>query len=217
MKNKSLFIFLLGFLGSQFAFGQFIGGSADGHDQSFDESAINIYAGASEDGYDSADYSNSINIYKGGAGDGHISSGFDNAISIFSGGTKDGYASGSKFLSFIWTGSIGEGWNVAGNWLNGLIPDINSRVVIPSGALNFPAINAGLMSIGKDPNASTYLCKQIIVRSGAEMTFRVNAFLENRGDMEIRGTVYVLNSAIDAVQNINGGRIDIRTGGRLEF
>ena len=217
MKNKSLFIFLLGFLGSQFAFGQFIGGSADGHDQSFAESAINIYAGASEDGYDLAEFNNSINIYKGGSEDGHTTSGFDNSISIFVGGAKDGYASSSKFLSFVWTGNVDEAWDVAGNWLNGVIPDINSRVVIPSGATNFPAINTGLMSIGQNPNSGIYLCKQINILRGAEMTLTFKAFLENYGDIDIRGTVYILNTAIDAVQNLSGGKIDIRSGGRLEF
>ena len=107
---------------------------------------------------------------------------------------------------------------MAGNWLNGVIPDINSRVVIPPGALNFPAINIGLMRIGQNPAPSgDYLCKQVNILRGAEMTMRVGAVLENYGDIDIRGTVYILNTAINAVQNLSGAKITIRTGGRVEF
>ena len=206
-----------GLLSWQFAVGQFIGGSADGYDEDLYENSTNIYAGGNQDGYHSASLINSINIYRGGARDGYVKSNYENAISIFQGGQKDGYASAVKIVSFVWTGNIGEGWNVADNWLEGIIPNINSPVIIPAGAVNFPAINAGLMSIGEDPSSGIYLCKQINILSGAEMTFRVNAFLENRGDIEIRGTVYILNSAIDAVQNLSGGTINISTGGRMEF
>lgn len=213
-KTTSILFFL--FL-SQMICAQFTGGSEDGYDFSSGQHIVNIYNGGAEDGQSSSRYSNTINIYKGSIADGHSSRTYNHIINIYTGGAEDGYTMDTKFLSFVWTGNVGTGWNVAGNWLNGMIPGINSRVVIPPGATNFPFINAGLMSIGQDPNSGTYLCKQINVRSGAELTLRVNAFLENYGDLEIRGTVYILNTAIDAVQNLGGGKINIRSGGRLEF
>jgi len=190
----------------------------DGHDISAFGSSTNIYIGSSGDGYAFNKFSNSINIYKGGSADGHATLVYvNNAISIFQGGSNDGYAKADKILSFVWTGNVGDGWNVTGNWMNGVVPNINSNVIIPPGALNFPAINAGVMSIGQDPNAGNYLCRQINILSGAEMTFRLNAFLENYGDLDIRGTVFILNNDKGAVQNLNGGKINIRNGGRLEF
>jgi hypothetical protein len=195
----------------------FKGGNEDGYVAADFSNPISIYKGGEMDGYHLAGFTNPINIFSGAEGDGFDAVDFENTINIFAGGEKDGYARANKFLSFIWTGAVGTGWNVADNWMDGLIPDINSRVVIPANAVNFPAINAGLMSIGQDPNEGDYLCKQILIRKNAEMTFRVNAFLENYGDLEIRGRVFILNSALTALQNLNGAKILIRSGGSLDI
>lgn len=217
MKILKYFCLLLAFMLCNYAHAQFTGGSQDGYHKDIALNSHSIYHGGARDGAHFAKLESAANIFRGGSSDGFSNSTLANAKSIYFGGSKDGYATDSKILSYVWTGNIGTGWNVTGNWLNGIIPDINSNVVIPPGAINFPAINAGLMSIGQDPNSGLYLCKQILVRSGAEITFRVNAFLENYGDFEVRGSVYVLNSAIDAVQNLNGGLITVKNGGSLNL
>ena len=49
MKNKILFLLLLCLSNWHITAAQFIGGAADGYDETSAESATNIYAGASED------------------------------------------------------------------------------------------------------------------------------------------------------------------------
>ncbi|GLR17628.1 hypothetical protein [Portibacter lacus] len=173
------------------------------------------FLGGNKDGYHTVEFSNPISIFAGGEKDGYHTANFENSISIFSGGTSDGYASDEKLFYFIWAGTIGTGWNVGENWSTGFIPDINSRVIIPNNVPNFPAINSGVISVGEDPNAANYLCKQILIHNGAQMTLRVNAFMENYGEIQIYGSIFVLNSAMDAIQNLNGGLIQVRTGGAL--
>ena len=219
-------------------FSQFLGGSNDGYDKAGFMNSTNIYAGGTLDGYSIANYTNLISIYKGSKNDGHNVATFTNPISIFrgseddghhytnyinpisifTGGTLDGYDIGEKLVSYIWTGNIGTGWNVEDNWSGGFIPNLNSSVIIPSGVTNFPKVNDGLIAVAEDPSGlATYFCKQILIEPSAEMTLRVNAFMENYGEIEIYGSMFVLNSAIDAVQNLNGGLITIKRHGLLEF
>lgn len=217
MNTKTLLIAIIYCCSMSPLSGQFFGGTTDGYASMTYNSPLFIYTGGTTDGYALSSYSNPSSIFLGGSRDGSYTADYGNQKSIYKGGARDGYASDSKLLQFIWSGNIGSGWNVSGNWLNGIIPDINSRVVIPSGANHYPAINAGTMTIGQAPIPGDFLCKQIEILDGAEMTFRINAFLENYGSMEILGNVYVLNTAIDAVKNLSGGLIYIRNGGQLSM
>lgn len=208
-----LFILLYG----QLTTAQFMGGFGDGYDLGIGLSTTNIYSGGNKDGYALSEFNSSISIFSGGHHDGYSSYYYENSISIFNGGSHDGYASDEQLFYFIWTGTIGSGWNVGGNWSTGFIPDINARVIIPSAVPNFPAINSGTISIGDDPNAAGFLCKQILIQSGAEMKLRINAFMENYGNIDISGSLIVLNTTANAVKNLSGGLISIRNGGELRF
>jgi hypothetical protein len=195
----------------------FAGGKGSGHDIAIFESPINIFAGGVEDGYDTQAYQNSFSIFYGGPKDGYVSKPFTNPTNIFAGGAGDGYDLKSIILSFIWTGAVGTGWNVVGNWAGGIAPGINSNVIIPSFATNFPEINSGIMSIGSNPNGGIYLCKNLTVDAGAEMTFKINAFLENYNDLTIVGEVIMLNKSANAIKNLNAAKLTIISGGRLRW
>jgi uncharacterized repeat protein (TIGR01451 family) len=41
-----------------------------------------------------------------------------------------------------WTGAVSTAWENPMNWSNGLVPDINTIVIIPAGVPNFPEINS---------------------------------------------------------------------------
>lgn len=195
----------------------FAGGNKDGYKGTFYQNPISIFSGGFNDGSDADKFSNTISIYSGGTDVGHHKADYQNSISIFSGGQKDGYDLGKLIEKYVWTGAIGTGWNIADNWRDLKIPDINSKVIIPSNVPNFPFINAGLMSIGLDPNGGIYLCDKLLVKANAELTFRVNTEVENYGDFNIQGTVFMLNQSVNAFRNLNGGRITIESGGALEL
>ncbi len=194
----------------------YVGGEKDGYDGSATYvNTISIYRGGNKDGYARSDFNSSTNIYVGGRQDGYNVSAFNNSINIFSGGSRDGYSSLVLRKNFIWIGAIGEGWNVSGNWNDGITPNIHSNVIIPDGVPHFPKINAGVMNVGINLNGGTYLCKSITIHDNAELTFRVNAFLENSGSIVIHGTVYGLNSDPLAIQNLPGGNISITSTGSM--
>ena len=234
---RAIYILFVLIIIKQTCFSQFLGGSSDGYDKAGFVNSINIYAGGGQDGHASAQYENIISIFSGGAKDGHdgdmftnsisIFSGgakdghdwemFTNSISIFSGGNKDGYDLFALIKQYIWTGAIGTGWKVAGNWLDLTIPDINSKVIIPLGVPNYPFVNAGLMSIGLDPNGGTFLCRNLTVNAGAEMTFRKKTEVENYGEINIMGSIFFLNPLPNTFQNLSGSKLTIENNGRLEF
>jgi hypothetical protein len=120
-------------------------------------------------------------------------------------------------LIFEWTGAISTRWNDAGNWRALAIPDIYSRVVIPSGLTNYPVMSTGLMSIGQDVNSGVFLCRNITVKPGASITLGLNTFLENYGRIDILGTVFVLNQDVNTFKNLSGGDIIIHSNGLLQF
>lgn len=215
--KRSLFIVFISLFLNHYGLAQFIGGSADGYNKARYTNPTNIFAGGEMDGFSRASYKNTISIFSGAAKDGYDAASFTNTISIFAGGNYDGYSTGVKILTFVWTGNIGTGWNIKENWQDLIVPNLNSTVIIPNTALNFPKINAGLLSVGQNPNGGTYLCKRLFLLEGAEMTVKANTFLENYGEIEISGTMYVLNSAVDAVSNLSGGLIDIKRPGSLIF
>lgn len=193
------------------------GGIGDGYDKTQFQNPINIFAGGPHDGHDARAFQNSISIYRGGSNDGYDQSPFTNPINIFAGGPGDGYDLKSKILSFIWTGLAGTDWNVAGNWTDGIIPTLNSNVIIPSSVPNFPAINIGILSIGANPNGGIFLCKNLTVDASAEMTFNVDALLENYNDFNIYGNIFMLNKSSGALKNMNAGKITIHSGGSIQW
>jgi hypothetical protein len=155
--------------------------------------------------------------FDGGEGSGYASASKTAQVSIYKGGESDGYASGVNYQFFTWTGAVGTGWNVAANWNFNQVPNIKRKVLIPNNALNFPFINAGLFSIGKINAPSNYFCEALQINEGAQMTLRLNAFLENRGKFNIEGRFTILNNSPEALINTEGGMLRIGPNGIMWF
>ena len=74
-----------------------------------------------------------------------------------------------------------------------------------------------LMSIAENQNSGIYLCKRMQVQTGAQITLTSAAFLENYGTVEISGQAFILNTSINAIQNLNNGLITLKNGGLLSI
>ena len=151
--------------------------------------------------------------FNGGLGDGYANVSKSAQVSIYKGGEADGYASVENYQFFTWTGAVGTGWNVEANWNYNQVPSIKRKVLIPNSAINFPFINAGLFSIGKINAPSNYFCEALQINEGAQMTLRLNAFLENRGKFNIEGRFTILNNSPEALINTEGGMLRIGPNG----
>ncbi len=66
----------------------------------------------------------------------------------------------------IWGGAVSSAWEDAGNWLCGILPDINTDVIVKEGVLNYPIINSNssCRSISASSNAS------IKIKTGFNLT-----------------------------------------------
>lgn len=64
-----------------------------------------------------------------------------------------------------WNGSISTAWENPGNWNCGIVPDINTDVIINKEALNYPQLN------------STTSCRSVHVNKGAAATMNAGANL----------------------------------------
>jgi phosphatidylserine/phosphatidylglycerophosphate/cardiolipin synthase-like enzyme len=62
-----------------------------------------------------------------------------------------------KFVSY-WTGAVNNAWENASNWNCGTVPDINTDVIVGSGATNFPVVN------------SNAFCRSLHIFPGANCT-----------------------------------------------
>ncbi|MEM9546501.1 MAG: hypothetical protein AAGA77_11050 [Bacteroidota bacterium] len=194
------------------------GGNNDGF-TSTQMNAVNVYLfrGGNSDGFISELYaSENLYLYHGGENDGYTTNADSyEGVNFYEGDVGQGYVMTIKCADFIWTGTVGTGWGVEENWNYNLVPDINRPVIIPSGAPNYPNVNEGILSIGKNPNSGEFVCKSIWVQSGGELFTRINNFVENYGEILIDGNMRVRNSAPNAIQNIDGGKITIGNGGAL--
>ena len=197
----------------------YFGGNGDGFAFSTAAPAnIYIYEGGLNSGYYSerGDYQG-VTIYEGGINEGYAAGKeLYQGVTLYEGGIGDGYDMLLKWADFIWTGAVGTGWGVTGNWNYDIVPDISRPVIIPSGVPNYPYLNAGIFAIGANPNAGPFVCKSLWIQDGALLVTRVNSFVENYGVIEIDGTMQVKNTAPAALQNL-AGSITISSGGLLKL
>lgn len=157
-------------------------------------------------------------ITAGGNGDGNdIDSISVQETFLTSGGDGDGYNMNKVNEKFIWTGAVGTGWNVQGNWNHNVVPDIDRPVVIPAGVPNFPFVNNGVFAIGSNPNNGDFTCYSLCILNGAKLTTRINNRVENYGLIEIEGQMDIKRTNSDAFLNQNGGKILIKTNGLLNI
>lgn len=81
-------------------------------------------------------------------------------------------------FSHIWSGAVSSDWFNAGNWLCNSIPVAESNVMVPSGGVNQPTINA-----------QGAICNDLLLETGASLTmdpataysFTVNGNFTNNG------------------------------------
>jgi len=194
------------------------GGNGDGFN-SVENNASNIllYKGGNFDGYSKTIVLNQDNyIFIGGNGDGFAETNISGTnIFLYTGGNAQGYAQVEKCEDFIWTGTIGTGWLVSGNWNYNVIPTLKRRVIVPAGTPFHPALNAGLFSIGENPNNGQYKCGELWIQEGALLVTRVNNRIENYGNIQIDGTMLVRKTTADAFKNLDDGTINISSTGSL--
>ncbi len=221
---------ILGLLFNTSLFAQYVGGAADGFAWiNLDQSEF-IYQGGDQDGHSQVFLGNNNQYYTGGDSDGFSfftisgnnayyaggdSDGFSNIYLIgnnyvYHGGDLDGYALANLYQAYIWKGTNGTGWNVMGNWSTNQIPTLRHNVIIPTGVSNYPAINAGTLSIGRNPNNANFLCHALRVDANAQMTTRVNCFVTLYGQMIIRGNLFVKNTSIDAFVVKQNGSFEVK-------
>ncbi len=174
-----------------------------------------LYKGGIDDGYASIPLiSNNDLLYKGGMDDGYASIPLaSNNDMLYKGGVDDGYSSMIKMEDFIWTGAIGEGWNISGNWNYNIIPDIHRRTIIPSGVPHYPHLNAGIFAIGDNPNNGSFESGELWIKPNAWLVTRVSNYVENYGKITIDGDMWVKNPNPFAFYN--KGDIDITNNGQL--
>lgn len=176
-----------------------------------------IYEGGNGNGY-STQMMSEANTYllEGNPGDGYACDILiDNSNYLLQGGGGNGYVQDFYLEPFVWTGAIGTGWTVQGNWNYNVVPGIYRPVIIPAGVANWPFLNAGLFNIGDNPNNGAYKCASLWIQRDALLVTRVNNRVENYGAITIDGEMQVKNQASNAFQNIGSGLITITGGGGL--
>lgn len=85
----------------------------------------------------------------------------------------------------IWTGAVSNIWNEKGNWECNLLPTKYTDVVIPSGLVNYPTINAGANALARD----------LIIETGASVIVD-NNWLRIAGDLQNSGVLNAGNGSI---------------------
>lgn len=195
---------------------QFVGGLGDGSSVGEANSNLSFYYGGEQDGYAHNFLQSLITFYSGGEQDGYAHLINNNEASFYLGGEKDGYTSVVELYYFYWIGLVNFKWEESGNWANTIIPKLNSRVIIPNGAPNYPIINNRL-SIGANPNSRPIFCKELFIERGASINFTSTGFIENYGDILIGGDMIIHNLNPLAFQNKNNATIQILNLGRLIF
>jgi len=98
----------------------------------------------------------------------------------------------------LWTGAVSNNWNTAGNWDDGVVPDVTISVTIPSGCPRYPLLT-GNLGVSYSSGA-TYLCDNLTVEQGGILTID-GADLLCAGNANLAGTLY----AGDDVTFYNGG------------
>jgi len=159
----SIILFFLTF--SLTSIAQYTGGDGDGSNVYLLDLDVDIYQGSENDGYSSVAILGSSHIYygsdldghaveiilnidgiyHGSSGDGHATDNWNSEQAIYTGSNKDGYNMQSLVKTYIWLGDEGTGWNVTGNWTDGVIPRLRHNVVIPNGRPNYPKLNSGIL------------------------------------------------------------------------
>ncbi|RYE24600.1 MAG: T9SS type A sorting domain-containing protein, partial [Sphingobacteriales bacterium] len=83
-----------------------------------------------------------------------------------------------------WTGAISTAWFEAGNWICGMIPAYNSDVSFEAGAVHYPVVDTGVVSIGN-----------LSIASGAAVT--LSATMRLKGSISGGGSFNAANGTVE--------------------
>jgi|GEM_PF-3327407 len=97
--------------------------------------------------------------------------------------TSDVFYVGDGSTTTTWVGTSNTNWQAAANWTNGS-PNLNTDVIISSGAPNMPRIN------------NTANCRNITIQSGATLTINGTNTLNVYGNWTNQGTFLANNSTV---------------------
>ncbi len=84
-----------------------------------------------------------------------------------------------------WTGNLGNNWNDANNWCNGILPDISTNVTIPASATYMADV------IGNES------CNNIIINTGAILNINSTGTLQISGAITNNGTFDASNGTVE--------------------
>ncbi|MDP8209350.1 MAG: tandem-95 repeat protein [Candidatus Stygibacter australis] len=87
----------------------------------------------------------------------------------------------------VWSGAVSTYWYEEGNWVNGIVPDEDTDVLIPEGAANYPVIGY----------FDTNQCRNLTVAEGASLTIG-NRSLAVYGSANIHGEVHLASDGPQA-------------------
>ena len=180
-------------------------------------SSLSNYKGSSSSGYSAYQIDSQSSISFGTEDSGYAIIDAISSSNIYKGLNKSGYTVGESIKIFIWTGNIGTGWSVGDNWNLLDVPRIRHKVIIPSGLINYPKLNAGLFTIGQNKYDGQYFCKSMFIEGGAEVTLRINNQMQNYGNIIIFGLLKVESLLSPAVLNGTGGNVVIKSSGTLTW
>lgn len=118
-------------------------------------------------------------------------------------GTCSAYISGSSTVvvnnSNVWTGAVDNQWSTSGNWSCGVVPTLNSDVIINSGSVLVSGSDAfankltlnGTSSLTVNSGNNITVTDAVIVASGSNMTLQNNSNLIQINDVDNSGSVVV--------------------------
>lgn len=197
---------------------QYTGGDGDGFSFDLINTDPQHYHGNYNDGFAMGLFLDIGNtLYHGNIADGFATLDHDGSNTMYQGDSLDGFALGNLYQTYIWTGTNGSGWLVNDNWNHNQPPGIRHSVIIPAGVPHWPAVNAGIFAIGKNPNEGAYTCGQLLVKNNAQITTRINCFVENYGRLIIRGSFYAKNQSPNAFHNFSGSSLTLHTHALLSI
>jgi len=195
----------------------FTGGLGSGYLTKKSNPLNGFFRGAAGSGYVRSQGLELTGYYSGGLNSGYNNSTMTNLLNVFKGATNDGYHSSDNIREIIWTGMIGNDWNVADNWNTLDVPRIRHHVLIPANVPNFPELSNGLFTIGQNKNEGIYFCKSLSVQANAEVTLMPNNYMENYGTLSIYGNLHVQSTINPSILNSNNGIIVIQDGGAITW
>lgn len=200
----------------------FEGGPGNGYTmEEHSESSTMIYEGSQGDGYAVFNLLSTDHfLFDGGDGSGYtVYHAIPTNKFLYEGSQDDGYSCYFYMPPFIWTGAIGQSWTVAGNWNLNAVPGISRLTIIPvvPAGNAYPHVNAGLFSIGLNPNNGPYKSGELWIQEGALLVTRVNCKIENYGLIIVDGEMRVRNPVSNAFINMSEGQVQVNSTGLLRF